>query len=61
MHQANSPSDREAILKRIETIEADMRAIQRMAATEGNDLRAEWDKLFAQRAALEAKLWRDVG
>jgi hypothetical protein len=49
--------DPEAILERISAIEADMVAIMRVSATQGDDLRSEWDKLFAERTALEMKLW----
>jgi hypothetical protein len=56
--QNNLPSDRESALSRIEAIDADMIAIQRMAATQGVDLRREWDELSVERTALETTLWR---
>jgi hypothetical protein len=54
---ANPPNDPEVILRRIQTIDADMIAIQRRAVTEGADLRREWDDLFIERTALEFSLW----
>ncbi len=58
--QNSQSHDREAALLRIEAIDADMIAIQRMAVTQGLDLRQEWDKLFAERTALEMRLWGDA-
>jgi hypothetical protein len=55
----NPPNDPETILRRIETLSADMIAIQRRAVTEGADLRREWDDLFIERMALEVSLWGD--
>ena len=44
------------ILKRIEAIDNDLISIQRRAALDGHDLRHDFDKLFAERVALEARL-----
>jgi hypothetical protein len=54
-----TPAQYAAILRRIQEIDTDMLAIQRLAATQGDDMRAEWDKLFAERTSLELKLWSD--
>ena len=50
------PSDREAILSRIEVIDCKMIEIQRAAAIKGADLRRQWDKLVAERSHLEMRL-----
>ena len=51
-------TDHEAILNRIAAIDVDLVAIQKTAAIRGTDMRGEWDKLFAERTALELRLRR---
>ena len=52
-----TPEDKEQALRRIASIDAAMIEIQRRAAVKGEDLRPEWDKLFAERLALEDRIW----